>query len=244
MPSAGQVAIHQPNFFPWLGYFDKIARSDAFVCLDHVQLPKSGSGTWINRVKLLISGEGRWLTAPVRKGHGLQSILDAEFDDAPWRRKAISTIQSSYRKAPHFAEAMEIIEPLVANPESRVAEYNFASTVAIAEALGIDTAKIVRSSALAVEGASNELLIALTRAAGGDTYLCGGGAGGYQQDEAFAAAGVTLTYQNFAHPTYPQHGGAGEFLPGLSVIDALMNLGVDGTRSLLDSGASRAAAAV
>jgi hypothetical protein len=227
------VAIHQPNFFPWLGYFDKIVRADAFVSLDSVQFPKSGSGTWINRVKLLVAGEGRWITAPVRKGHGLQSILDAEFDDAPWRRKVISTLQASYRKAPYFAETMTLIEPLVANGESKVADYNYHATCAIAAALGIDTGKIVRSSSLAAQGTSNELLIALTRAAGGGTYLCGGGAGGYQQDEVFAEAGVALVHQGFEHPTYPQHGGASAFVAGLSVIDPLMNLGVEGTRALL-----------
>ena len=65
------VAIHQPNFFPWLGYFDKIRRADFFILLDDVQYPKTGAGSWSNRVKVMINGEGRWLTAPVdRSFHG------------------------------------------------------------------------------------------------------------------------------------------------------------------------------
>jgi hypothetical protein len=231
------VAIHQPNFFPWLGYFDKLARSDVFVSLDHVQLPKTGSGTWINRVKLLIGGADRWVTAPIRRGHGLQTILEAEFDSStPWRRKTLASLQGSYKKAPHYAEAMAVVEPLIANPDDRVAEYNLAATRGIAAALGLDTGKIVRSSELAHQGASNELLISLTRAVGGTAYVAGGGAGGYQQDELFAAAGVGLEYQGFSHPTYRQHGAPGEFVAGLSVIDALMNLGLSGTRELLAPG--------
>jgi hypothetical protein len=228
------VAIHQPNFFPWLGYFDKLARSSTFVCLDHVQLPKSGSGTWINRVKLLVAGTDRWMTAPIRKGHGLQTIIEAQFDEsAPWRRKMLSTLHSTYKKAPHFAEAIALIEPLIANPETRVAEYNLAATKAIGSALGIDTDKIVRSSQLNAEGASNDLLISLTKSVGGTAYMAGGGAGGYQEDELFAAAGLGLVYQGFSHPEYPQIGAVGAFVPGLSVIDALMNVGAAGTRQLL-----------
>jgi hypothetical protein len=228
------VAIHQPNFFPWLGYFDKIARSDVFVSLDHVQLPRTGSGTWLNRVKLLVGGADRWITAPIRRGSGFQSVLDTELDAAtPWRRKALASLQSSYKKAAHFDEVMALVEPLIANADDRLAEYNLTATRAIATALGLDAGKIVRSSDLPNESASNALLIALTKAVGGTTYLAGGGAGGYQEDELFAEAGLMLAYQSFEHPSYPQHGAPDGFIPGLSVIDALMNLGIAGTRGLM-----------
>jgi len=88
------------------------------------------------------------------------------------------------------------------------------------------------SSEIGVDEQASEMLISLTRVAGCDAYMCGGGAEGYQEDTAFAAAGVGLIYQNFQHPVYPQI-GAKEFVPGLSVIDALMNIGVDGVRAAL-----------
>ena len=97
------VAIHQPNFFPWLGYFDKIARSDVFVILDDVQFPKKG-GSFSNRVKLLISAEGRWITAPiVRNYSGVRNINAMEFcSDSPWRKKIHRTVEQSYKKTPFF----------------------------------------------------------------------------------------------------------------------------------------------
>ena len=86
----GLVAIHQPNFLPWLGYFDKLARADVFVLLDDAQFPKKG-GTWVNRARLLVSGRPDWVTVPVdRSYHGTRTIIEMQIDDArPWRRKLI-----------------------------------------------------------------------------------------------------------------------------------------------------------
>lgn len=229
--AVGMIAIHQPNFFPWLGYFDKIARSDRFIILDHVQRPK-GSGSWINRVKLLLGGEGRWWSAPIRREEGLPSILETRFDSSPWRRKSLATLQAAYGKAPRFRETMEVIEPLILNEEDSVGAFNIRAIVAISQGLGLDTSKLLRSSQLGCEGTSNGLLISLTKAAGGDIYLCGGGASGYQEDDLYAEAGIDLRYQSFAHPVYPQHGSA-EFIGGLSIVDTLMNIGFDETRALL-----------
>src|SRR4249919_335272 len=116
------VAIHQPNFFPWLGYFDKIRQSDIFIFLDAVDYPRAGSGgmcSWVNRVRLAIHGEARWVTCPVRRLAMGTPILAAEIDDnQPWRVKLIKSLTANYARAPHFADAMALIEPLVKHPES------------------------------------------------------------------------------------------------------------------------------
>lgn len=227
------VSIHQPNFFPWLGYFDKIARSDSFVLLDDVQFPKKGGG-WANRVRFLVNGEARWLTAPVdRKYHGTRQIRDMYFDsESDWRSRIIKSIVAAYGRAKYFKETMELIKPLILNQETRIAEFNRIAVIAIAESVGINVSKIKCSSQIPHSGAGTELLISLVRATGGHAYMCGGGAEGYQEDAAFAAAGVGLMYQNFQHPVYPQT-GTKEFVPGLSIIDALMNIGVDEVRVAL-----------
>ena len=226
-------AIHQPNFFPWLGYFDKIRRADVFVILDHVQFQKTG-GTWSNRVKVLVSGEPRWITAPVERAHhGIRLINQIRFNESSsWREKLFKTLSANYRKAPFFSEAIELLGPQVCRTESGMASYNIQAVTAIANALGIDTTKLIRSSSLAVVGQGTDLLIAITRAVGGGSYMCGGGAAAYQDDQAFARSGLGPVYQDFSHPVYPQSGSR-LFVPGLSVIDALMNCGIRGTRALL-----------
>src|SRR4029078_5615477 len=89
------VAIHQPNFFPWLGYFDKIRQSDIFIFLDAVDYRPPGEGrmgSWVNRVRLAIDGEARWVTCPVRRLAMGTPILAAQIDDnQPWRGKILHT---------------------------------------------------------------------------------------------------------------------------------------------------------
>ena len=229
------VAIHQPNFFPWLGYFNKIASADLFLVMDNVQVPKKG-GTWLNRVRLLVNGRGSWITMPVvRNYHGLRSVGEMQIDNgAPWRAKVLRTIQSNYARAPFFEEAFQLVTGLVNNPTDRLADYNLSAIKALASALRLDTNKLLPGSSLNAQGSSTELLISMVKGAGGTAYLCGGGAAGYQEDEKFAREGVELVYQNFAHPTYPQI-NTEEFVPGLSIIDALMNCGFEGTRGLINA---------
>lgn len=231
------VAIHQPNFFPWLGYFDKISRSDVFIFLDDVQYQKTG-GSWSNRVKVLINCEGRWLTAPVdRSFHGSRYINEMEFSSKEnWRSKLIKSVASTYKRAPFFDEIYLVIGPLIQNPENNVAEYNIHAIKTLISALGYSTKSIIRSSDLRTESSSTERLIELIMGTHGQTYLCGGGSGDYQEDEAFDNAGIKLKYQNYLQPTYTQFGSQ-HFVAGLSIIDALMNLGFEGTRKLIGNNA-------
>ena len=233
MNTARVVAIHQPNFFPWLGYFDKIARSDVFILLDHVQLPKTGGG-WSNRVKMRVAGEARWVTAPVHRAfHGVGAINEIEWaDDQPWRDKLVRTLSANYAKAPYYREIIAWLEPLIRMPEVNLARYNIAVIRAIADRIGLRHDHCVVSSALGGRGQANELLIDLTRKTGGTCYLCGGGAAGYQDDAAFAEAGLELRYQRFTHPGYAQTGQV-DFEPGLSIVDALMNVGCGNVKGLL-----------
>ena len=219
------AAIHQPNFFPWLGYFDKIARSDVFVFLDDVQFPKTG-GVWTNRVKLMVAGEPKWLTASInRQYHGTLMINEMTFvHGSPWRSKMIKTLQSQYSKHPFYEQTMDILSPLLMNPESNISEYNIHAVTGLASVLGLDTTNFCRSSDYPSRDSSTRRLCSLACAVSADTYICGGGADGYQDDQIFSSYGLTLRYQNYSHPCYPQYGYQ-DFVPGLSIIDAIMNLG-------------------
>lgn len=216
-------AIHQPNFFPWLGYFDKIIKADVFVFMDNVDYPKSGSGgmgSWSNRVKLNIQGKPQWFGCPIDKKTGDNKIKDVRIaGDPKWRRKGLKTLQLNYAKSANFEKTMEVVEPLFSNPTRNISEYNIHAVQRICEELGVASNFVIQSELETVH-ASTDLLIEICKSVGCDSYLAGGGAGGYQEDEKFEKAGIKLIYQNFSPTLY---GNEKHFLPGLSVIDFLMH---------------------
>lgn len=227
------VAIHQPNFLPWLGFFDKLSRADVFVLLDDVQFAKKG-GTWTNRVQILVSGEPAWITVPVdRSYHGTRTIQEMHIDGSgAWRRRIIETIRQNYSRAAHFSQVQPVVEEILALETRSLCEFNIAGIRLLLDLMGLPSEHMVRSSTLGVSGRASELLAAITAAVGGETYLCGGGAAEYQEDEVFEDAGIRVLYQDFKDPRYPQRGTSG-FVTGLSVVDALMNCGSAGTRDIL-----------
>jgi hypothetical protein len=227
------VAIHQPNFLPWLGYFDKLARADVFVLLDHVQFPKKG-GTWVNRVRMLTGGGGDgWVTVPVdRSYHGVRAINEMRTDETrPWREKLLKTIAASYGRSPGYDAVHPLVKSLIEGAGPELAALNERGVRELAGALGIEGTEIVRSSDLAAEGQATELLISIARELDAGVYLCGAGSEGYLEPERFAAAGIELRMQEFSHPVYEQE--SDEFIPGLSAVDALMSLGPEKAGELL-----------
>lgn len=226
------VAIHQPNFYPWLGWFHKLARADVFVLLDDAEFSR---GSWINRTRLLVNGEPTWTTAPVvRSSSGTQPIEETRIAEAtPWRVKMLKTLENSYGPRPGFDEVYPVLRELVTNASDRLAIYNEQALIGVAEGLRLPTSRFVRSSVLRCKARATERLVELVTAVGGTTYLSGGGAGGYQEEKYFHEAGIELVYAGFAARAYPQR--AKQFVPGLSVIDALMNVGFSETRRLLET---------
>jgi len=228
------VAIHQPNFFPWLGYFDKLVRADVFVVLDHVQYPKS-EGNWSNRVKLAVNGRADWFTMPVVRAYeGFRRIDEMQIDNAaPWRRKLLQLLRTNYGKAPAFDTVFPVVEPWIERQADRLSDYNLHAIASICERLGLRSSHIVRSSSLDVHGTKTDLLVSIVKAVGGTRYLSGDGSARYQDDAVFMAAGIDVAYQRFVHPIYPQR-RMPEFVPGLSVLDVLFHCGFDGGAKLLE----------
>ena len=230
------VAIHQPNFFPWLGFFDKIRRSDVFVAMDNAQFSKTG-GTWTNRIQMIVNGKPAWVTMPiVRAYHGVRSIREMRITDHPaWRAKLLRTIEQNYGRAPYFRDVFPLLEETIRNPTTDLTEYNLGAIRRFCAALGLAT-PIMLGSSLRAEGRATDLLVPMVKALGGTAYLAGGGAAGYQEDAQFQVAGIKLIFQEFQHPTYPQF-NTSSFEPGLSIVDALMNCGFAETADLLGKGA-------
>jgi hypothetical protein len=215
-------AIHQPTFFPWLGFFDKMRRADVFVILDRVSYQKSGSSlsSWCNRVKLNVRGRAAWVSCPVIREHGVQVIDTVRINDArPWRDEMRRILRENYAAAPFFDRTYTLVDELLQQKTGNLADFNVHVIRALAQQLGYRP-EIVRQSELApIAGAGTERLIAICRAVGADVYLSGDGAGDYLEPDRFAAGGIGLQYQGFSEPPY---GDAASFIPGLSVVDRLM----------------------
>jgi hypothetical protein len=218
------LAAHQPQFLPWLGYFDKMARADAFVLLDDVQFKKN---EWQNRNKIWSREGGHWLTVPVVHGH-LDEIRAVKLDNtSAWRKKHAATLQQTYSRAKHFKEGWELWRPMYETRAETLLEMNLYSIERVREALAIKT-PMPLSSTLGVEGKATERLVNLCRKLGADTYLAGAGGHDYMDLPLFEAAGVKVIFQDYKHPVYEQFGGP--FVSHLAAIDLLLHLGPEAAR--------------
>lgn len=225
------VAIHQPNYFPWLGYFHKVLHSDVFVLLDHVQYSKS---SYTSRVQILCKGTPHWMSIPVvTSGRLGQSIREASSDPrAKWNGKHLNMLRANYARHPYFGEVFGRVEALLAEVEGDVAALNSKIIRALAAEMGA-RCRFVESSSLDLPDIeSSELLVAIVGAVEGTSYVHGAGGRNYQDADAFSAAGIELRDQRFAHPTYPQH-RCSDFIAGLSILDCLFNVGLGGCGELL-----------
>jgi hypothetical protein len=201
-----------------------------FILLDTAQFSR---GSRTNRVQVLAGSGPTWLTVPVRRPeHGEPAIADALIDDSrPWRRKAARTLEVSYGSTPGLEETLALVGPAIETPTERLADLNETAIRRIAAALDLTRTRIVRASELEAGGTGSERLAKLVRAVGGTVYLSGAGAGGYHEDAPFDEQEITVRYQRFEEPDYPQR--SSEPVRGLSIVDAMMSLGVRGVDELL-----------
>jgi WbqC-like protein family len=227
LPEAGEgkcgtdmvVTIHQPAYLPWLGYLDRVARSDVFIFLDTVQFERN---SFTNRNRIKTANGPIWLTVPVRLCDHLNStIADVEIgENRDWRRKHLASIAQSYRRAPGFASRYERLAAAYANDTRHLAEFCFDQLGFWLAEFHIATS-VVRASELAVEGRNSALVLALCKHAGAHTYLSGPLGRDYLQEDEFAAAGIEVRYHDYAHPHYPQLHG--DFVPAMGIVDYWMN---------------------
>jgi hypothetical protein len=213
------LSAHQPAYLPWLGYFDKIAQADVFVYLDTVQFEKN---SYINRNRIKTPQGAQWLTIPVKaKGHLSATLRDATIDDRqPWRRKHLKAIAMNYRKAPRFETCFPKLEALLAGTESNLAEICWQQLRFWLDELGIAT-RVVRSSELPAMSSKSDLILDLCKHFGANHYLSGALGRDYLVESDFRTVGITVEYQDYVHPVYPQLWG--EFLPYMSIPDFWMN---------------------
>jgi hypothetical protein len=215
-----RIVIHQPDFLPYLGYFDRLLDCDLFVTLDDVQFQKGG---WNHRDKIKTPSGPAWLTLGITKGPLCRLIRDVELAaDREWAIRNLALVEENYRTASAFSEIYPEIACIYRSETSTLVEINMLFLRFALDYLEIQV-EVHRSSALDMSGAGNEKLIKLIQAVGGTEYVSGVGALDYLKPEQFEGAGIKLSIQDFRHPTYPQLWGG--FEPYLSILDVMMNCG-------------------
>jgi hypothetical protein len=214
------VAVHQPQYLPYLGYFDKIDRADIFVLLDNVQFKKN---EWQNRNKIKTAQGWQWLTVPVRYQYP-QLISEVTINNTvKWQHKQRQAILTNYKKAPHFNYLEEFFEETFSLSWELISELNISVVKRLVEVLGIDTALHVASALGEFPQDPDERLIAITKHLGADNYLAGSGGSQYMDLDKYKKAGIEVLFQEYNHPVYGQLFGA--FEPYMSVIDLIFNYG-------------------
>lgn len=228
-----KVAIHQPHYFPWIGYFDKMAKADAFVLMDTVQdVPRS----YMNRNRVIdSSGNVKLITISGDTKHSREKeYREIQAIDIPeWTQKHWNMLQNYYRKATGAKEIFPLIEDFLSREYPSVCQWTCASIDFVRQILDIRTPLIYQSDVdYDKSKRRSELILALCTGVGADVYFSGRGASvDYLDRENFAKDGVRIVFQDFVHPVYPQV-NTQEFIPGISILDMLFNCGIEESRRI------------
>ncbi|SMO50459.1 WbqC-like protein family protein [Saccharicrinis carchari] len=215
------IAIHQPNYLPWLGYFYKIYQSDVFVLLDDVQFSNKGMH---NYTYLKTSNGPFRLKYPVNQNFGDQIKQVSSKDQINWKKKHLDTVAVNYKKAPNFEEVFEDYKIILEQQYKDIVDLNAAFILFYTKKMGIDT-EFVRSSELNIASTRTEKIIDICKALDGTVYYSGTGAKAYQTSEDFDSQGIELRYSQFNPVEYPQLWDG--FQSNVSALDYFMNCGYD-----------------
>jgi len=219
------VAVHQPNFLPYLGFFDKMRESDIFVISDQDQYIRTD---FQNRNKIRIKEGSTYVNVPVH--HARQPIkdikirTDEKIKKTPWKEYVLNLITREYKKTPFFNDFFPGLEQIILDSGESLSELNTDTINFLADSFKIDTEIIHVDEIQDYEKLKDPTSthINTTKLVGGDIYLSGSGGKNYLDLSKFRN-GVDVRFQDFKHPTYPQRYPG--FVQNLSAIDALFNVG-------------------
>lgn len=212
------ITIHQPDFMPWLGFFDRWIKSDLFIILDDVQFLRQG---WHHRDKIKTANGSKWLTVPVKKkGKYFQTIKETEIETSgDWYKTHLNILFSAYRDAPQFDTIYSDLKTIYSKKHSRLMDLNLDLLFFAANKLAIKT-PVIFSSEYNIDSKGTKRLIDLIKKADGNIYLTGTGSKAYLEDNLFFQENIKITWHKF--PLVPCSQNYKKFDLGLSIIDSLM----------------------
>jgi hypothetical protein len=232
-----KLSIHQPDFWPWAGLFNKIACSDKFVVFDCVQAPRGKS--WLTRNRILLNGNPLWLTLPILRSAN-QKINEVKINrEVNYKTKHLGTIKQAYARAEYFKEVFAFVENLYAEDYENASSFSLQIIKAICVKLKIDTEFIGVSEIISDDELSrlsgNSLILEICKKGGANDYLSGVGCLDFIQPDKFKEVGISFKFQKLLHLEYRQQ-IATVFQPNMSVLDILFNLGFEQSADIIGRG--------
>ena len=224
------VAIHQPEYLPWLGFFKKMMNSELFVFLDDAQFRKKG---WQNRNRIRTKNGTALLSIPVH-AHSYPNINEITIDNNKnWSKRHKKSILYNYARAPYFEEFKDFIESVFEKKFEYLIDLNTEIIKFIMNELEIKP-KIVFSSELKISKKGSDRVLDICKTVGADSYITGTvWAQSHLRIEEFKKSNIHVEFQKFRHPIYRQFHG--KFVPEMSIIDLLFNEGRDGAKEILQN---------
>lgn len=234
-----ELAVMQPTYIPWIGYFDLIDQADIFVFYDDVKVSKQ---SWGVRNRINLAGKEHFLTVPLKNYQNHNDRLFSNTEIAyttKWNIKHLKTLQQAYSKAPFFECIFNDVRALIIdNVYGSIGDLNMAIISHISDKCGIETPFIKSSEIQGLEGTKDKRLVNICKKLNAENYLSTPGSAVYIEAEtpggAFRKNDINLRYHKYISPKYPQLGG--QFLNQLSILDLLFNCGYDDALALIKSG--------
>jgi hypothetical protein len=213
-----KLAIMQPYFLPYIGYFQLIAAVDKFIVYDNIKYTKKG---WINRNRFLQNGQDVMFSLPLKNASDYLDVCDRELATDFNREKLLNQFKGAYRRAPYFDSSFPVIEEIIQFDQNNLFEYLHHSIVTLCKHLEIKT-QIVKSSEISIDHTikNQDKVLALCKAAGAQNYINAIGGQELYSKEMFNQEQIALSFIKSKPFVYTQ--GQGEFVPWLSILDVLM----------------------
>jgi hypothetical protein len=215
-----KIAIMQPYFLPYIGYFQLINAVDTFVLYDNIQYTKKG---WINRNRILVNGKDEYITLPLKKDSDYLNINQRFLAETSRNdfQKIINKCAQVYKKAPHYSEGMDLLKNILNHEASNLFEFLYNSIVLTMDYLNINT-PIIKSSTLPInnELKSQEKVIDICKTVNAEIYINPIGGVKLYSEQHFMDQGIELQFLKTSEFSYPQFMHA--FVPLLSIIDVIM----------------------
>jgi hypothetical protein len=216
-----KVAILQPSYLPWLGYFEQLAHADLFLFLDDVQYTRSD---WRNRNRIKTLTGPAWLTVPVRRTGLQKRIVDTYIDySSPWPERHLNVLAEEYRRAPHYEEVAALLRRHLFGRPERLRDLCTGLVHALATYMGLPCRTMYTSELGVRADDPTERLIRLCARVGATSLYEGRAGTDYLDLRRFRSAGIDVVFQDYQHPHYPQFHPP--FTSHLSVVDLLFHVG-------------------